>query len=57
LKPPVTALSCLAIGLGFVIAVALLVFAGVLLGWMIPRPRPGPRAAADEPGPGRRPSH
>jgi hypothetical protein len=40
-----------------VIAVALLVFAGVLIGWMIPRPRPGPRGPADEPGPGRRPSH
>jgi len=57
LKPPVTALSCLAIGLGFVIAVALLVFAGVLIGWMIPRPRPGRTGPEDAPGPGHPPSH
>jgi len=57
LKPPVTALSCLAIGLGFVIAVALLVFAGVLIGWMIPRPRPGPAGPEDEPGHGHPRSH
>jgi hypothetical protein len=58
LKPPVTALSCLAIGLGFVIAAALLVFAGVLIGWLIPRPRPrpGPAGPEESPGPGRRPS-
>lgn len=31
-----TALSCVAIGIAFVIAVALLVLAGVLLGWVIP---------------------
>jgi hypothetical protein len=53
----VTALSCLAIGLGFVIAVALLVFAGVLIGWMIPRPRPRPAGPEEEPGPGQPPSH
>jgi hypothetical protein len=57
LKPAVTALSCLAIGLGFVIAVALLVFAGILIGWLIPRPRPGPRSPEEAPDPGRRPSH
>lgn len=32
-----TLLSCLAIGLAFVIAVGLLVLAGVLLGWLAPR--------------------
>jgi hypothetical protein len=31
-----TALSCFAIGLAFAIAVGLLVFAGVLLGWILP---------------------
>ena len=31
-----TALSCLAIGLAFLVAVGLLIFAGVLLGWVIP---------------------
>jgi len=31
-----TALSCLAIGIAFVLAVALLVFAGVVLGWLLP---------------------
>jgi hypothetical protein len=31
-----TALSCLALGLAFAIAVGLLVFAGVLLGWVLP---------------------
>jgi hypothetical protein len=31
-----TALSCLGIGLAFAIAVGLLVFAGLLLGWVIP---------------------
>jgi hypothetical protein len=32
-----TFLSCLAIGLAFAIAVGLLTFAGVLLGWLAPR--------------------
>jgi hypothetical protein len=32
----VTALSCLALGIAFVIAVGLLVFAGILLGWILP---------------------
>jgi hypothetical protein len=32
-----TALSCLAIGVAFVLAVALLVFAGVVLGWILPQ--------------------
>jgi hypothetical protein len=31
-----TALSCLALGIAFVIAVGLLVFAGILLGWILP---------------------
>ena len=31
-----TALSCVAIGVAFLVAVGLLVFAGVLLGWVIP---------------------
>jgi uncharacterized membrane protein len=33
----VTALSCLAIGFAFAVAVALLVFAGVAIGWLLPR--------------------
>jgi hypothetical protein len=32
----VTALSCLAIGVAFLVAVGLLVFAGVILGWVLP---------------------
>jgi len=32
----VTALSCLGIGIAFVIAVGLLVLAGVLLSWVLP---------------------
>jgi len=47
----VTAVSCLAIGLAFAIAVGLLTLAGVLLGWLAPRWiekirawRSGPRA-------------
>jgi hypothetical protein len=32
-----TALSCLAIGVAFAVAVALLVFAGVVLGWLLPQ--------------------
>jgi hypothetical protein len=32
----VTALSCLAIGFAFLVAVCLLVFAGVMLGWVLP---------------------
>ncbi len=31
-----TALSCLGIGVAFVVAVGLLAFAGFLLGWVIP---------------------
>ena len=31
-----TALSCVAIGIAFLLAVGLLVFAGVLPGWVIP---------------------
>jgi hypothetical protein len=32
----VTVLSCLGIGIAFLIAVGLLVFAGVMLGWALP---------------------
>lgn len=32
----VTAVSCLALGVAFVIAVGLLVFAGILIGWFVP---------------------
>jgi hypothetical protein len=32
-----TLLSCLAIGVAFVLALALLIIAGVLLGWVLPR--------------------
>jgi uncharacterized membrane protein len=35
----VTALSCLALGFGLAIAVALLVFAGIAIGLMIPQRR------------------
>jgi hypothetical protein len=38
-----TALSCLALGFGFAVAVGLLVFAGVVIGWSIPHRRRGPR--------------
>ena len=31
-----TALSCLGIGIAFLIAVGLLIFAGVLLAWFVP---------------------
>jgi hypothetical protein len=48
-----TALSCVAIGIAFLVAVLLLVFAGALLGWVIPwllersrRPEP-PDSGAD----------
>lgn len=34
-----TAVSCLAIGLAFAVAVSLLVFAGALIGWVLPRGR------------------
>ena len=49
-----TALSCLAIGLGFLIAVGLLVLAGVVIGWAIPHPRRGPRKESEEPDSGSR---
>ncbi len=45
-----TALSCVAIGLAFAIAVGLLLLAGILLGWLLPhwierfrKARSGPR--------------
>src|SRR5512141_1041127 len=33
--PVVTAVSCLALGVAFVVAVGLLVFAGILIGWIV----------------------
>jgi len=38
-----TALSCLALGFGFAIAVGLLVFASLVIGWVIPHRRRAPR--------------
>jgi hypothetical protein len=41
-----TLLSCLGIGIAFAVAVLLLLFAGVLIGWAIPirkGPKPPPR--------------
>jgi hypothetical protein len=46
----VTALSCLALGLAFAIAVALLFLAGVAIGCLLPR-RLGLRRRRDEPPP------
>jgi hypothetical protein len=46
-----TALSCLAIGIAFLLAVGLLVFAGVLLGWVIPTVIERARARKDAPPP------
>ena len=31
-----TAISCVVIGIAFLLAVSLLIFAGVLIGWVIP---------------------
>ena len=46
-----TALSCATIGFAFLLAIALLIFAGILIGWVIPwlleRSKPQP----PEPGP------
>jgi|GEM_PF-4385178 len=47
-----TAVSCFAIGLGFAIAVGLLVFAGVVIGWLVPHPRRGPRKPPETPDSG-----
>jgi hypothetical protein len=44
-----TLLSCLGIGIAFVIAVALLVLAGVLLGWLVPTIVERWRARRDRP--------
>lgn len=49
-----TALSCLALGLAFAIAVGLLVFAGVLLGWVLPGLIEGRRAGRGGPPANRR---
>jgi hypothetical protein len=43
----VTALSCLALGIAFVVAVALLILAGILLGWILPLLIERSRAARD----------
>jgi hypothetical protein len=45
-------LSCLAIGLAFLVAVGLLVFAGVLLGWCVPAAVARARGAAPPSGGG-----
>jgi hypothetical protein len=42
-----TALSCLALGIAFLIAVVLLVLAGILLGWVVPSLIERSRAARD----------
>jgi hypothetical protein len=47
-----TAVSCFAIGLGFVIAVGLLVFAGIVIGWLIPHPRRRRLKPREPPDPG-----
>lgn len=49
-----TVLSCLAIGLAFLIAVGLLIFAGVLLGWILPGLIERRRAARGDPPSNRR---
>ena len=46
-----TALSCLAIGIAFLLAVGLLVFAGVLLGWVLPAVIERAKARKDAPPP------
>ena len=46
-----TALSCVAIGIAFLLAVALLIFAGVMLGWVIPWYLERSRAARRDPPP------
>jgi hypothetical protein len=42
-----TALSCLGLGIAFAIAVALLVFAGIAIGWILPALIERSRAARD----------
>jgi hypothetical protein len=42
-----TAVSCFALGIAFVIAVGLLVLAGILLGWVVPALIERSRAARD----------
>jgi hypothetical protein len=55
IDPAMTVLSCLAIGLAFGLAVILLTFAGVLLGWVAPRWIDRIRGRGSS-APGRRPS-
>lgn len=47
-----TALSCVAIGVAFLVAVLLLVFAGTLLGWVIPWLLERSRRPSDPPASG-----
>lgn len=49
-----TALSCVAIGIAFLLAVGLLVLAGVLLGWVIPALIERSRRRKDAPPPNTR---
>lgn len=49
-----TALSCVAIGIAFLLAVGLLVLAGVLLGWVIPALIERSRGRKDAPPPNTR---
>ncbi len=49
-----TALSCVAIGIAFLLAVGLLVLAGVLLGWVIPSLIERSRRQKDAPPPNTR---
>lgn len=42
-----TALSCFGLGIAFVIAVGLLVFAGIAIGWILPALIERSRAARD----------
>ena len=42
-----TALSCLGLGIAFAIAVGLLVFAGIAIGWILPTLIERSRAARD----------
>ena len=46
---PMTAISCVAIGVAFLLAVVLLIFAGVVLGWVIPSILERSRAAKGDP--------
>ena len=49
-----TVVSCLVIGLAFLIAVGLLIFAGIVLGWILPALIERRRAARGDPPSNRR---